>query len=182
MFTGQQIPKINSLFGFHTLIEFLQGSVFSWCDALTSWWMSEWWASRYLVHLLFSPPGWLSWPPKEMGCRTKRGLIQKWEEPSLLPGLVLSLSGDLEQSTRGQVHSHVKWHLRTRRSPMSFSPPNSLRLADTPQNAGTRMTCVNHLGISSRNSSKAFARQPRRSWGTTVSCTRGHLGDQWGQN
>lgn len=34
------------------------------------------------------------------------------------------------------------------------------------------MTCVNLLGISSRNSSKAFARQPEKSWGVTIeSCT-----------
>ena len=84
---------------------------------------------------------------------------------------LFSLSGDLNARKITQQNCMI---------PLRPSLPQVPRSADyhKKKKARTEITCVKLLGISSRNSLKAFAREPQRSWGmTTVSCTQR---DPWG--
>lgn len=151
--------------GFQTWLEFLNGFVISCHDSLTSI-MSF----SSCVVTLPAWPGRPSWPAGRRWPAEPSEAQSILRNPLCSQGL-FSLSGDLNTRKITQQNCTI---------PLSPSLPQVPRSADYQKKKKARieMTCVKLLGISSRNSLKAFAREPQRSWGmTTVSCTQR---DPWG--
>lgn len=145
---GSRCTKLTHFFasGFRAFIEFLN----RFCDSRPGvpHQMAGWLASPLPVPLGWSPgPSWLALGTlqQETLCRTKWGP----------PASVLALRW-LWSKHPGPSLCHTKCPGKTT-GPLSPLLPQNHQI-----NAWGKTPCVNHLGILSRNSSKAFARQPQR--------------------